>query len=254
MKEKWRLIIDNAKDAYKNMAVDRAILTANSEKKVLPTVRFYQWSPPAISIGYFQSLKDEIDINECEKQNVDYVRRITGGGAVFHEDELTYSIIIPESHSSIPENILDSYSRICRALIFGLENIGVKSRYRPINDIVVKDRKISGNAQTRKKKTVLQHGTVLMDVNVERMFSLLKVPNEKRIDKMIANVKESVTSIKNEVGYQISFKDLSEAMAKGFEKEFNVEFEDDKLTDYEKKLASDFEKNCFSKKSWIYKR
>ena len=114
---------------------------------------------------------------------MDYVRRITGGGAVFHDNELTYSIVIPESHPQIPKNIIDSYKRICGAIMKGLDKLGIDSKYFPINDILTNNKKISGNAQTRKSKTVLQHGTILMDVDVEKMFSLLKVPDEKIKDK-----------------------------------------------------------------------
>jgi lipoate-protein ligase A len=177
MKEQWRLLQTGFSTASANMAIDRAILVANSEGKVPPTVRFYGWMPPAISIGYFQSLTDEIDLDVCKKLGVNYVRRITGGGAVFHDKELTYSIVIPESHPEIPKNIMKSYGRICGAVMKGLQHLGIESEYVPINDIITGGRKISGNAQTRKLETVLQHGTILMDVDVDKMFSLLKVPN-----------------------------------------------------------------------------
>jgi lipoate-protein ligase A len=113
LKEEWRLLITEDNSAFKNMAMDRAVLVENSNGNVPPTVRFYTWKPSAISIGYFQSLQDEVDLEKCNMIGVDCVRRITGGGAVFHENELTYSIVIPESHSQIPKNILDSYGRIC---------------------------------------------------------------------------------------------------------------------------------------------
>ena len=96
MKEKWRLLITDDNTGAMNMAIDKAILVAHSNKKVPPTVRFFEWNPPAISIGYFQSLEEEVDLNNCRNLGVDYVRRITGGGAVFHENELTYSIVISE--------------------------------------------------------------------------------------------------------------------------------------------------------------
>ena len=254
MKEKWRLLTTNANNAFVNMAIDNALLVSNSEKKTPPTVRFYTWKPPAISIGYFQSLEDEVDVEKCEENKVDVVRRLTGGGAVFHEKELTYSIVIPESHPMIPESILSSYKKICGALIKGLRNLGIKSRYRPINDIVVNNRKISGNAQTRKKQTVLQHGTILIDVNVEKMFSLLKIPAEKRSDKIISEVKNSVTSISQVLNKTVSLNDIQNAMKKGFEEEFNVKLIKESLTDYEQKLAKKFEKEFFTLKEWNYKR
>jgi lipoate-protein ligase A len=236
------------------MAIDRAILVAHSEGKVPPTVRFYTWAPPAISIGYFQSLSEEIDIDACEKLGVDYVRRITGGGAVFHEKELTYSIVIAESHPLIPKNILDSYGRICGALIRGLQQLGIHSTYAPINDIEVDGKKISGNAQTRKMNTVLQHGTILLDVDVETMFSLLKVPNEKIKDKMITDVKQRVTSVRHVLGTQVDFDQVAAAMKQGFEEEFHVNLVEGSLTDEEQRLAKHFEKECFSAFAWNHRR
>lgn len=254
MSEQWRLLQTGFNSAFFNMALDKAILMLNSENRIPPTVRFYGWSPPAISFGYFQNPNEEIDINKCNQLGVDYVRRITGGGAVFHENELTYSIVIPESHPEIPNNILKSYERICGAVIKGLKRLEIDSEYAPINDIVTRGRKISGNAQTRKLKTVLQHGTVLIDVNVDRMFSLLKVPNEKIKNKLIADVKRRVTSIKHFLGKEISFKEVATAMKMGFEEEFHVELYLDELSRDEQKITKKFEKECFSTKEWNYRR
>jgi lipoate-protein ligase A len=254
MNEQWRLLQTGFNTAFSNMAIDKAILVANSEGKVPPTVRFYGWCPPAISIGYFQSLTDEIDILACKKFGIDYVRRITGGGAVFHERELTYSIVIPESHPEIPKNIMKSYGRICGAVMKGLRYLGIESEYIPINDIVAGGRKISGNAQTRKIATVLQHGTVLMDVDVDKMFSVLKVPNEKIKDKLIADVKQRVTSMKHLLGKKINFEEVASAMKKGFEEEFQVELIEEQLSEEELALAKKFEKECFSVKEWNYRR
>ena len=254
LKEQWRLLITENRTAFTNMAIDRAVLFANSEGLVPPTVRFFSWKPSAISIGYFQSLKDEVDLDFCKKYGVDYVRRITGGGAVFHEDELTYSIVIPESHKEIPKNIMDSYSRICGAVIRGLKNLGIESSYFPINDILSNKKKISGNAQTRKLRTVLQHGTILMDVDVEKMFSLLIVPDEKIRDKIIKDVKERVTSIKNILNLEISFKDVSIAMKNGFEQEFNIELINGDLTEKEIEYVNKFEKEIFSSEEWNHRK
>jgi lipoyltransferase/lipoate-protein ligase len=254
MKEQWRLLQTGFHTAFSNMAIDRAILVANSQEKVPPTVRFYGWAPPAISLGYFQSVTEEIDIDACKKRGVDYVRRITGGGAVFHDDELTYSIVIPEAHPAIPKNILHSYQRICHALLIGLQELGIKGTYAPINDILVSGKKISGNAQTRKENTVLQHGTILLNVDVETMFSLLKVPDEKIKDKLIKDVKQRVTSIEHITGKKISFDDVAEALKTGFEKEFNVELIPGTLTHEEKTLSAKFEKECFSTIQWNHRR
>ena len=252
--DKWRLLQTGYLSAYTNMAIDRAVMLSHSKNSVPPTVRFYGWKPSAISIGYFQSLKDEVELDTCNKLNIDYVRRITGGGAVFHENELTYSIVISESHPSIPKNILESYGVICGAIIKGLNNLGIESNYSPINDIISNGKKISGNAQTRKKKTVLQHGTVLTDVNIEKMFSVLKVPNEKIKDKLISNVKERVTSIKHILGEEPTFNEIADSMKKGFEEEFNISLVDGELTKEEIELTKKFENECFSTYDWNHRK
>lgn len=254
MKDHWRLLLTGFHSAAENMAIDRAILVANSEKMVPPTVRFYGWKPSAISIGYFQQLKDEIDLDVCNSLGVDYVRRITGGGAVFHEHELTYSIVISEHHPKISKNILESYGMICGAVIKGLSHLDIEGIYAPINDILVDGKKISGNAQTRKHHTVLQHGTILNEVNIEKMFSLLKVPDEKIKDKMIANVKERVTSIRHQKRKMIPFEEVAFAMKKGFEEAFNIIFEPGSLIQEEERLAENFVSNCFGTDQWNHQR
>ena len=254
MKEKWRLLKTEDNSAFANMAIDRAVMVENSKDKVPPTVRFYTWKPPAISIGYFQSLNEEVDLEVCKKLGIEYVRRITGGGAVFHDKELTYSIVISESHRLVPKNILESYRRICGAIIRGLKHLWIESKYAPINDIIVNNKKISGSAQTRKSKTVLQHGTVLIDVDVDKMFKILKVPNEKIKDKLIADVKQRVTSIKHISGNNASFNDVADSMKIGFEEEFGVELVNGDLTSKEINLTKKFEKECFSTNEWNYRR
>lgn len=254
MSEEWRLLQTGYANAFTNMAVDKAILVSHSKGLAPPTVRFYGWVPPAISIGYFQSLVEEVDLDACQRYGVDCVRRITGGGAVFHDKELTYSIVISESHPSIPKNILQSYGRICGAVMKGLEQLGINSEYAPINDIVTNGRKISGNAQTRKFQTVLQHGTVLMDVDVDTMFSLLKVPNEKIKDKLIADVKQRVTSIHHCLGKDICFNKVANAMKRGFEEEFQIHLVEGRLTVEEQVFAEQFEKETFLTEKWNRKR
>ncbi len=254
MTEHWRLLQTGFDTASMNMAVDRALLVSQSRGTFPPTLRLYGWNPAAISIGYFQSLGDEIDLDACKRHKVDYVRRITGGGAVFHKDEVTYSIVISESHPAVPKNILKSYGRICGAVMKGLQHVGVQSTYAPINDILANGRKISGNAQTRKMGTVLQHGTILLDVDVDLMFSLLKVPNEKVKDKLISDVKQRVTSLKHLVGKNIGFDDVAQAMKEGFEEEFHIELIEGTLTSEEQRLAKGFEKHCFGTLAWNHRR
>ena len=154
----------------------------------------------------------------------------------------------------IPKHILDSYAQICQAIIEGFSFLNITSQYAPINDIVVNGKKISGNAQTRKLRTVLQHGTILLDVDVDKMFSVLKVPNEKIKDKLITNVKERVTSLRHITGETISFDSVADAMKQGFEKTFQVTLDQGVLTDDEMRFSEEFAMDCFGNDSWNHMR
>jgi lipoate-protein ligase A len=218
-----RLLQTGFHDCYYNMGLDEALLESVAQEGSLPILRFYGWEPQAVSVGYFQGLDEEVDTQTCKKQGVDVTRRITGGGAVFHHAELTYSIILPSGHPLTGASIHDSYRLLCGGIIQGLALLGLNTRFAPINDIVCKDRKISGNAQTRRTKAVLQHGTVLLDLDANLMFSLLRVPEEKMKGRLIQNVKERVTSIHAQ-GLSAGFRETEAAMIEGFRQVLNLEF------------------------------
>jgi len=122
MAEKWRLLDTGLNDAFYNMALDEAIATARSKNLVPNTLRFFRWEPSAVSIGYFQSMDDEVDTVACDKKGIDYVRRRTGGGAVYHDrdGELTYSLIINEDHRLISRDFQKTYETLCSGLVLGL--------------------------------------------------------------------------------------------------------------------------------------
>lgn len=255
MVEEWRLLDTIARDAYRNMALDEAIAIARSKDLVPNTIRFFRWKPPAVSVGYFQGMEEEVDIEACKLKGVDYVRRITGGGAVYHdyEGELTYSIIANETHRLVPQNILQSYETLCAGLAYGLKLLGVQAEFKPINDIVAGGRKISGNAQTRRIGVVHQHGTILREVDPALMFSLLKVPSEKIRDKLIKSVEERVTSVNKYLGREVSFEEMKKAFKTGFEKTLDMNLVKGKITGYEKRLAADLREK-YASKEWNFKR
>ncbi|MHB1830603.1 MAG: lipoate--protein ligase family protein [Candidatus Micrarchaeaceae archaeon] len=209
----WRLIGLERNSACMNMGIDEAIIEGVKAGSSKPTIRFYKWSPSAVSIGRFQSMRDEVNIDVCKSLGIDYVRRITGGGAVYHdaEGELTYSIIAPET--LFPRDIKESYALICGWIINGLKTIGLDAQFSPINDISVNGKKISGNAQTRREGVLLQHGTILYKLDIARMFSVLNVSKEKISDKMIKNAEERVTSVHLQSG--LSFEELYRAVMNG---------------------------------------
>jgi len=221
----FRLLETGVQPGAFNMGLDEAVLNAVAEGRQPPTLRLYGWNPPAVTLGYFQGLEDEVDREACSRMGVDIVRRVTGGGAVFHDAELTYSIILPESHPLARPGILDSYRVLCAGVVEGLARFGLAAEFAPINDVLVQGQKVSGNAQTRKRGCILQHGTILLDVDVDRMFALLKVPSEKMKGKLIEDVKQRVTSLRHKLGRSVGLSEAAAAFAAGFSKALGVELE-----------------------------
>ncbi|MBI5035983.1 lipoate--protein ligase family protein [Candidatus Micrarchaeota archaeon] len=231
-----RLLKTGCENAFLNMGIDEALMKTCEE----PVLRLYGWKPPAVSIGYFQGLEEEVDLAVASREGVDVVRRITGGGAVFHDAELTYSFVTRD----FEDNILDSYKEICGAILLGLKNIGVEGSFAPLNDLVVGGKKFSGNAQTRKGGVLLQHGTILLRVDVEKMLSLVKVPSEKMRDKLIQSVKERVTGIGK------TFDETASAVAEGFEEHYGVNLERMELGEEQFALAEEASKR-YASDEWL---
>ena len=247
---KWRIIKLQAHDAFFNMAADEAISDSIAEQNSPPTIRFYRWKPGAVSIGHFQSMNDEVNVEKCDSLGIDYIRRKTGGGAVYHDEngEITYSVIAPEG--MFPKGILESYRVICGWIIEGLANLGIHAEFAPINDITVLGKKISGNAQTRRKGTLLQHGTILYDLKIETMFSLLKITNEKISDKMIKNVEDRVTRVLNYK--QVSQEQLYDALLEGFTEGKEYEFGEMSAQEFE--AAKSLSEKVYRTREWNFMR
>jgi lipoate---protein ligase len=245
---KWRVIPLHVCNAFQAMAIDEAVHESVAHSGA-PTIRFWRWQPSAVSIGYFQSIDDEVNLEACKELGIDVVRRRTGGGAVYHDytGEITYSIIGPES--MFAKGIRDSYREICGSIINGLQTLGIKADFVPINDILVGGKKISGNAQTRRNGILLQHGTVLYNLDVQKMFSLLKISQEKISDKMIKSVEERVTCLSKFGNF--SFEDVSKVLLAGFTE--GKEWELGSLTPAEIQRANEL-RSKYSSAEWNFMR
>ena len=239
-----------------NMAVDEAICRLRSQGKSPNTIRLYRWKPSAVSIGYFQILEQEVDFDACERLGMDVVRRMTGGGAVYHsyEGEVTYSVIVNQDNPKIPRDILKSYELICSGITLAMKNLGINAEFKPINDIDVNGKKISGNAQTRRWNIVLQHGTILLDTDIRTMFTVLKVSKEKISDKLIRSAEERVTTIRRELGRRVSFNETIEALKSTFPKVFDVKLVEGGLSHEEKELALKLSREKYGTPGWIFNR
>lgn len=247
---KYRMIPFRYFNAYMNMALDEAIMEGIRSGMTPPTIRFYGWEPSAVSIGYFQGLEYEVNLDACRQHGVDVVRRITGGGAVYHDrdGEITYSLLAPLE--LYPNDLIQSYRLICGYLVEALQLLGIESSFQPINDIIVDGKKISGNAQARKQGILLQHGTILYRVDVEKMFTLLTVSEEKVSDKLIRSVKKRVTSIEDI--RPVSLNEVAIALETAFRNHLEIEYGD--YTDWELARARELATQKYSSSAWIAMR
>jgi lipoate-protein ligase A len=245
----FRMIPFQYFNAFTNMALDEAIMEGVRNGTSQPTIRFYGWEPSAVSIGVFQGVRNEVNLENTKKNGVDVVRRLTGGGAVYHDrlGEVTYSLIAPLDF--FPTNIIESYRVICDDIVVALQQLGINATFAPINDILVNEQKISGNAQTRRNGILLQHGTILYSVDVETMFSLLNVSDQKISDKLIKSVQKRVTSVQDQTG--ASMDALKDALIHGFQRNRNVELGDYSVI--EQQRAQELVQERFNNDSWTFR-
>ncbi|RLF89943.1 lipoate--protein ligase family protein, partial [Thermococci archaeon] len=145
------------------MAIDEAIMRARIEGRVPDTVRLYVFKPSSVTIGRFQSVKHDVNLEKAKELGIPVVRRITGGGSVFHDEygEITYSMVMGEDYHPALKNIQESYRFLAGPLVDALKDLGLNAEFSGLNDIVVNGKKISGSAQTRRKGVILQHGTFM---------------------------------------------------------------------------------------------
>lgn len=247
---KWRIVELQTHDAYFNMAMDEAISEGIMNGSSPPTIRFYTWKPGAVSIGYFQSMKDEVNLDTCKELGIDCIRRWTGGGAVYHDAkrEITYSLIAPAS--LFPKNIIKSYEVICGWIVDGLRTLGIDAVFNPVNDVLVGGKKISGSAQTRRGGILLQHGTVLYDTDLATMFSVLNVSRQKITDKMIQTAQERVTSILKHKN--VDKKDVYMSLLKAFTKD--KDYEAGTWNENEIARAKELAEQKYKTKEWLFLR
>jgi lipoate-protein ligase A len=249
-----RLLETGFHDCYYNMGLDEALLESVAAG-AMPALRFYGWNPPAVSIGCFQGLTEEVDVEACARRGFDITRRISGGGAVLHKSELTYSIILPLEHPLAKKDLNESYITLCAGLIEGLRMLGIDAVFSGINDILVGGKKVSGSAQTRRPGCLLLHGTVILDNDLDEMFEVLKVPREKMKGKVLsAGVKERVTSVRALLGRALPFDEALHVFREGFAAAAGLTYTKSSPLLHEEKRALELAAEKFSAQEWIYKR
>jgi lipoate-protein ligase A len=273
---KWRVINGGIRCAADNMAVDEAILRAHAAGQVPPTIRFYGWRPAAVSLGFFQKAAAEIDLDECQRQGVDVVRRLTGGRAVLHDHELTYSIIVSEEHPLIPATITASYCFFCQGLLAGLRTLGIdvqmsipqaaygQTRRRHASaacfdapshyEVTVNGRKLVGSAQVRKDGVILQHGSLLLDFNPRQVASLLRLPTAGIRDAMAGMLANRAIAANEAANRPIHWEEAYEALVSSFGPALGVDLELGNLSEAEQAAAHELAANKYTQDNWTLRR
>ncbi|MFC7783371.1 MULTISPECIES: biotin/lipoate A/B protein ligase family protein [unclassified Rossellomorea] len=276
-KETWRFIDSgNCSPSY-NMALDEALLDWHSEGKIPPTIRFYGWDPATLSIGYFQKVEKEINLEAVKEHGLGFVRRPTGGRGVLHEHELTYSVIVSEDHPEMPKTVTEAYRVISEGILKGFQGLGLEAYFavpktaeereglkNPRSavcfdapswyELVVEGRKVAGSAQTRQKGVILQHGSILLDLDEDKLFSLFNYPSDRVKERMQRAFKNKAVAM-NEISSETVTMDMAkEAFKKGFEEGLNIHLEPYELSEEETQYVVDLAETRYESDDWNFKR
>ncbi|MCW5878313.1 MAG: lipoate--protein ligase family protein [Anaerolineales bacterium] len=245
----WRLLRHPAARGAHNMAVDAAILEMVVEGKSPPTLRFYDWEPACLSLGFAQHYAD-IDLAAQAARGWDVVRRPTGGRAILHTDELTYSVIGASDEPRLAGGVLESYKRLSEGLMAALKLLGLPVERQPMHEgpglgdadnpvcfevpsdyeITLHGKKIIGSAQARRKGGVLQHGSLPLFGDIGRITEILTYPSTERQQQSAERVRARAATVEEGLGRRVSFDTAAEAFIQAFAETLNIEFIEGELS------------------------
>lgn len=197
----WRLIHAGPQSPALHMALDEAITDEVAAGRRAPTLRVWEWGAPAVVIGRFQSLRNEVDAAGAQRHGIEVVRRITGGGAMFIEpgNTITYSLSAPEALVA-GMSFEQSYAFMDAWVLDALRTLGIEAWYQPLNDIASRAGKIAGAAQMRRGKAVLHHVTMAYDIDAVKMLEVLRIGREKLSDKATQSANKRVDPLRSQTG------------------------------------------------------
>ena len=277
MTEKWHFINSGPRSAAYNMALDEALLNWHSKGEIGPVLRFYEWEPATLSIGYFQQVERDIQIEQVKKEGLGFVRRQTGGRGVLHDDELTYSVIVSEKYPNMPETVTEAYRVISQGLLEGFRLLGFQAEFsipqseeeqaalkRPKSgvcfdapswyELVVEGKKIAGSAQTRQKGVILQHGAILRHLDIDRLISLFRFPSEEAKQRMYESLPQRAVAIDQLTERDIPIDELVRAFSKGFEKALHITLQPYTLTKEQEEEVHQLMEEKYASDAWNYLR
>ncbi len=271
MKETWYFVDSGHCTPSFNMAMDEALLNWHSEGKIPPVLRFYGWKPAGISVGYFQKVNGKIDVDGAKNYGIDLVRRQTGGRAVLHDQELTYSVLVSENHESMPSSVKEAYLVLSKGLLEGFRELNINAEFaipegklKTTNsavcfeepswyELIVEGKKAAGSAQTRKKGVILQHGSIPIEVDKVKLFDLFLYPNERVKERARRAFDDKAVAINEVSKTNISFEQVKTAFKTGFERGLDIEFEPFELSSGQLAEVHELEKK-YKSEEWNYSR
>ena len=243
----WQLIHTRPQSPAMHMALDEVLTAEVSAGRRAPTLRVWEWADPAVVIGRFQSLRNEVDADAAARHGIQVVRRVTGGGAMFIEpgNTITYSICGPLSLVD-GLSFQQSYELLDRWVIEALAELGVQASYQPLNDITSPTGKIAGAAQARKGNAVLHHVTMAYDIDTAKMLEVLRIGREKLSDKGTASAAKRVDPLRSQTG--LPRADVIDRMIATFRR--NHGLQDDLLSEEELDQARVLAREKFGTTAW----
>ena len=273
--QSWRFLNTAFGNAFFNMAVDEQLVRSVSTGDSRPAVRVFGWSPPAVSFGYAQAIGNEVDLAEADRRGIEIVRRPTGGRAVLHWNELTYSVVCPSAHLLLGGSIAEVYRAISGCLVAGLTDLGIEVRLEPGHspvpsprgngltspcfsstsqyEITLGGRKLIGSAQRRIGETVLQHGSLLIGPEHKQVVDLMPGGHERAKSAYRKQLELQTISLQ-EAGYaELGFEDLADGIRSGFEKTLSCELLDLPLSADEKSGVQDLISVKYGTPDWNHR-
>ncbi len=266
----WRLLNTDHDDGFTNMAVDEAVMLAVAEGQSPPTIRFYGWEPPCLSIGYAQSMTREVEVALCRQRGVDCVRRPTGGRAILHTDELTYSLAASQEERRVAGGVVESYRRLSVGLVLGLRSLGLDAAQAQRGktrggtaacfdapshyEVTANGKKLVGSAQVRRKGAVLQHGSLPLQGDITRIFDYLKVSSEENREALREKLRQRAASLELVMGRVVPFAQVAEALARGFAEALNLELRAGELSACELNLVEELRESKYATAEWNFKK
>lgn len=261
----WRLIQTAPAPGAWNMAVDEAILEASGSGSVPPTLRLFAWDPPCLSIGYAQPFAD-VDHARLVERGWHIVRRLTGGRAILHTDELTYSVCGPGSEPRLAGSVLDSYRNLSAALLAALRLLGTPAVIQPASasqsqgpvcfevpsnyEITFAGRKLVGSAQARRKEGVLQHGTLPLHGDLARIVNVLQFDHED--DRQVATIRlhTRAATLEEVIGHTLIWQEAAQAFSSAFQQALNLCLTPSALTPAELARAEELVEVKYAHSDW----